>query len=52
VANSTGDAVATADKRVRLERSVNNGDGKWWYVTASGLGGGWVMENELGGQQQ
>ena len=49
---STGDAVATADKRVRLERSVNNGDGTWWYVTAAGLGGGWVMESELGGQQQ
>lgn len=51
-ADSVGAVVAPADKPVRLEQSVSNADGNWWYVTASGLGGGWVMESEMSRPQQ
>lgn len=51
-ADSVGDVVAPADKQVRLERSVSNADGTWWYVTANGIGGGWVLESEMGRPQQ
>ncbi len=51
-ANSMGSVVASADKRVRLERGIKNADGSWWYVSANGLGGGWVLESEISGPQQ
>lgn len=50
--DSVGEVVAPADKQVRLEQSVSNADGNWWYVTASGLGGGWVLESEMSRPQQ
>ena len=50
--NATGDAVVQAETRVRLEASVKNGDGDWWFVTAAGVGGGWVLESEMGSPQE
>ncbi|PTU31316.1 hypothetical protein [Stenotrophobium rhamnosiphilum] len=49
--DSTGEVVVPAEKRVRLEKSTQNADGTWWYVTADGLGGGWVVETEVGSAQ-
>lgn len=46
----SGDPVA-ADTRVRMESSVTNGEGTWWFVTAPGVGGGWLLEKELGDPQ-
>lgn len=46
-ASATGDVVANADTSVRLERGVKNSDGNWWYVTAPGLGGGWVQTSDM-----
>lgn len=46
----TGDPIA-AETRVRLESSVRNADGTWWFVTATGIGGGWLLESELGDPQ-
>lgn len=51
-ADAVGEIVAPADMQVRLERSVSNADGTWWFVTAKGLGGGWVMESEMNRPQQ
>jgi len=45
-----GDPIA-AETRVRLESSVRNADGTWWFVTATGIGGGWLLESELGDPQ-
>ncbi|MES2488438.1 MAG: hypothetical protein V4607_01515 [Pseudomonadota bacterium] len=50
--SSVGDVVVPADKKVRLSSTVNNSDGNWWYVTADGLGGGWVPESDMSGLQQ
>lgn len=47
----TGDIVA-AESRVRLESHVVNGEGSWWFVTATGVGGGWLLESELGDPQR
>lgn len=47
----TGDIVA-AETRVRLESHVVNGEGSWWFVTATGVGGGWLLESELGDPQR
>jgi hypothetical protein len=47
VANATGDVIASADTSVRLEHGIKNSDGNWWFVTAPGLGGGWVQTSEL-----
>lgn len=47
---STGDSI-DAETRVRLESSVVNADGTWWFVTATGVGGGWMLESELGDPQ-
>lgn len=52
VNNATGDVVASADTSVRLEQGVKNSDGNWWFVTAPGLGGGWVQTSELGNLPQ
>jgi hypothetical protein len=34
-----------------MESSVINGEGTWWFVTATGIGGGWLLESELGDPQ-
>lgn len=47
---STGDPI-DAETRVRLESTVTNADGTWWFVTATGIGGGWMLETELGDPQ-
>lgn len=49
---SQGEVVAPADTRVRLEKMTQNVDGTWWFVTANGLGGGWVLESEMGSPHQ
>lgn len=46
----TGDVIA-AETRVRMESSVTNAEGAWWFVTATGVGGGWLLESELGDPQ-
>jgi hypothetical protein len=46
----TGDPIA-AETRVRMESNISNADGNWWYVTATGIGGGWLLETELGDPQ-
>lgn len=51
-ADSTGEVVAPAETRMRLEKHTQNADGSWWYVTATGLGGGWMLESEMGSPQQ
>lgn len=45
--SGTGDVVASADTPVRLERGIKNADGNWWFVTAPGLGGGWVQTSDM-----
>ncbi len=50
--DSAGSIVAPSKKQVRLEHSISNSEGNWWYVTASGLGGGWVQESEMGSPQK
>lgn len=49
-ASSTGDGIE-AETRVRMESTVTNADGTWWFVTAAGIGGGWLLETELGDPQ-
>ncbi len=49
--NGKGDPIA-AETRVRMESSVINAEGTWWFVTATGIGGGWMLEKELGDPQQ
>lgn len=46
----TGDPI-DSETRVRMESSVTNSDGTWWFVTATGIGGGWLLESELGDPQ-
>lgn len=50
VATGTGDLIA-AETRVRLESSTANSDGTWWFVTAPGIGGGWLLEKDIGSPQ-
>ena len=44
--------VIPSETRVRMESSVVNGEGTWWFVTATGIGGGWMLESELGDPQR
>ncbi len=47
MASSTGDRI-DAETAVRMESTITNSDGTWWFVTATGIGGGWMLEKELG----
>lgn len=49
--SATGAIVAPAKTRVRLENSLKNAEGTWWFVTADGIGGGWVQESETSDRQ-
>ena len=49
--SGTGDPIA-AETRVRMESNVVNAEGNWWFVTATGIGGGWMLESELGDPQR
>jgi len=44
---STGSAVTEADTHVAVEGHVQNGEGNWSYVSANGVGTGWVQESEM-----
>ena len=33
---------------VHLVSKVRNASGVWWFVTATGVGGGWLLESDLG----
>lgn len=50
VASANGETV-DAETRVRLESSTSNADGNWWFVTVPGIGGGWLLESEMGSPQ-
>ncbi|PTU31317.1 hypothetical protein [Stenotrophobium rhamnosiphilum] len=51
VVANTGDII-DAETRVRLESSTINADGIWWFVTAPGIGGGWLLESAMGSPQR
>jgi len=50
-AAGTGDVIVPAETRVRVESKLSNADGDWWFVTATGLGGGWILQSEAGDPQ-
>lgn len=51
VVSGPGETI-DAETRVRLESSTSNADGTWWFVTAPGIGGGWLLESEMGSPQR
>lgn len=48
VSTAGGDLLIAAGTLVHLSGSAVNAEGTWWFVTAAGIGGGWLPESDLG----
>ncbi|TXH05589.1 MAG: hypothetical protein E6R07_01915 [Nevskiaceae bacterium] len=48
VTTAAGDLLIAAGTLVHLSGKAVNAEGTWWFVTATGIGGGWLPESDLG----
>ena len=45
--NAQDSQALAAGSTVRLVTPIKNAEGEWWFITATGIGGGWVLVSEL-----